>query len=305
MLNLDRVRLSTLPTAGKVLLTAFLALVGGGYLSAVANLYFQHRMKDRNPALTFDDLVLNFHGGEAGGDAEDPSLPSAAVETSIMLEMVSPGGEMRDELEDGGDPAVRTLIAWLKAGAEFESFDKPGLVEAGDPSPKDVLTDNCVDCHGPYGEREDAPFGGDDFVAQYSLVQQYAAPPVGGTTVSTAEATPSTEPTTSGPSARRVEPQSVSHLALVTHIHMLSIPVFALIVGGLVLLTGLPRGLRGTLAVVPMVTLLFDFSSWWIARAFAPATYVIAAAGAVFGITLAVQLLVVLGSMWFGKRPLR
>lgn len=292
-------QLATFPPAGKILLTAFIALVGGGYLSALLNLYHQHHMKDADPALSFRDLTLNFHGGEPQAGPATTTSPSidAGDAPSKMLEMISPGGEMRDELEDGGEPAVRALIAWLEAGADEATFERAGSVEPDDPSPKDVISENCVTCHGPYGEREDAPFAGDDFIAQYELVRRYAVPAGASGGVSAASA-----PTTSRASPRYVRPQSVSHLALVTHIHMLSIPVFTLILGGLVLLTGLPGAVRGLIAVAPMLALLFDFSSWWIARSFAPATYVIVAAGAVYGLGLAIQVLTVLASMWFGRR---
>jgi hypothetical protein len=293
-------RLSTLPPAGKVLLTAFIALVGGGYLSALANLYHQHHMKDAAPALSFRDLVLNFHGGQLEERPTSTTSPStdAGEVPPKMLKMVLPGGKMRDELEDGGEPAVRALIAWLKAGAEASTFEQTGLVEPGDPSPKAVLSENCVECHGPYGERDDAPFAGEDEIATYDLVMPYA--------VSAGDAgsgTAGSAPTASRASSRYVRPQSVSHLALVTHIHMLSIPVFTLILGGLVLLTGLPGVIRGPLAVTPMLALLFDFSSWWIARTIEPATYVIVAAGAAYGFGLAAQIAAVLSSMWLGRRP--
>ncbi|MFQ5489292.1 MAG: hypothetical protein ACE5GE_01110 [Phycisphaerae bacterium] len=104
----------------------------------------------------------------------------------------------------------------------------------------------------------------------------------------------------SGP--RRLGPQSMAHLLLVSHIHMLAIPVYSLILGGLVLLTSLPAKLRGILAVTPMLALMGDFACWWIGRVVEAAVYVIPITGGIYGLGMALQLLCILGSTWFGRR---
>lgn len=287
-----------LPGSARALLTLFLLLVGGGYMMALGNLYYQHRLKDNKPELSFDDLRLNFHGGEIA-TTPTAGMRVAPADASIMLKQILPGGKMRKNLEEGGPPAIRTLETWLADGAKESTFDKTGLVEPDDPSPKNVIEDNCVLCHSPYGDKPDAAFAGDDDVPTYALVIQYAAP-------GTAAAAASTQPT-SAPAAnantRYKPPQSIAHLFLISHVHMLSIPVFTLIVGMLFVFTGLPAAIKTPLAVVPMLALVCDFSCWWLARVWEPAAYGIAAAGAVFGSALAIQILTVLGSMWFGRRP--
>ncbi len=304
-------KLALLPTAARVLLTAFLALIGFGYLAALGNLYHQHRLADGKPDLSFDDMRVVFHGMVLG----DPGAPRdrTAAPMSRMLEMVEPGGPMRKHLIEGGEPAVNALTAWLRGGAKQAQFGAAGLVQPDDPSPMTVIDLQCLTCHNAdSGEKDDAPYGPDMFTVDYEMVYRYAAP---GTATGDLEshereasasghdhaATDDVE-TENAPAtgSRPTGPMAISRLFLITHVHMLSIPVFTLIVSGLFLMTGWPPPWKGVVAVVPMLTLLFDFAAWWLARSFEPLLYVMAAAGGIYGIVLAVQLFSVLASMWFG-----
>ncbi len=276
------------PAAGKWLATAFLAIVGFGYLAAVANMFHQHQLADGVPGLSIDDLRAAFHGVEV---QDDPGDEASSAPKSRFMEMVEPGGDMRKHLTKGGEPAVRTLEKWLRNGATRENFTKAGIAQEGDPSPADVVASNCLRCHNADGgEKADTPYGEDLFDVDYDMIFVYAAP---GTAKQTTEATPG-EPRTIGPN-------SEAHLFLVTHIHMLSIPVFTLIVSALFLLTGNCRGIRGLLTVAPMFSLCVDFSSWWLARWAEGFIYAIAAAGAVFGATFGLQILSVTWAIWFGR----
>ena len=51
----------------------------------------------------------------------------------------------------------------------------------------------------------------------------------------------------------------------------------------------------------PYDAVILDIGSWWLARFAEPFIYVIAAAGAIFGIAYALQILGILGSMWLGR----
>ncbi len=82
---------------------------------------------------------------------------------------------------------------------------------------------------------------------------------------------------------------------------MLSIPVFTLIVSGLFLMTALRPAVKVILGPIPMLALVLEFSSWWLARHSEPFIYLIAACGGVFGVTLALQLLTVVASMWIRR----
>jgi hypothetical protein len=87
-------------------------------------------------------------------------------------------------------------------------------------------------------------------------------------------------------------------LILVSHQHMLSIPMFALVVSILFMLTRLPARVRASLGPVPMVALLFDFGGWWLARLWPPSIYFIAMAGLAFGLIFGFQILTVVVDLW-------
>lgn len=275
-------RLADLPPPAKVLLTVFLALVGAGYLVAVANIYFKHHEADLDPALTPDDIRAVYHGLEK-------TITSEAAVPSEMLKEVRPGGKMRKHLQKGGDAAVTTLIAWLEQGAKEADFAKAGFAVPGGPSPKDVIRAQCVGCHAPGGDEADIPYAPSTTgEPDYAMVAKVALPPAGKTTSETRTV--------------RIEPTSVPELVHITHAHILTIPVFALAVGVLFLLTGLPETVKLIVGPLPMLAVLGDIGSWWLARPFEPFIHVIAAAGAVFGAAFGVQVLCVFGSLWFGRR---
>jgi hypothetical protein len=278
-------RLANLPTPAKLMVTLFLALVGCGYLVAVANIYEKHHDADLEPGMSLDDLRRVYHGLD-----KEVTSETRLVRDSKMMKAVKPGGVMRDHLEEGGEPALRTLIGWLKDGARETDFARPGLYNPADPSPRQVITAQCVRCHNPVdGENPDLPYApGPSALAEYDLVASVARPLLGATTQETR--------------TLHLAPMDRAELVHVTHVHILSIPVFTLIVGSLFLLTGLRRGVKLILGPLPMLAVCCDLSSWWLARVCEPFVYVIAAAGAVFAATYGPQILLVVLSMWFGRR---
>jgi hypothetical protein len=279
----ESLRLSRLSLPAKLLVTLFLGVVGPGYLFGTANIMFQHQDADLEPGLTVDDLRRTFHG------MEKTITPDAEVTVnSLMLEQVRPDGEMREYLEDGGEPAVRSLMAWLKDGAEEEAFTSPDVPQAGDPSPVEVIKSNCVECHhADGGDMEDLPFAAsDEAEPEYTLVMEAAEPDF-----TTHE---------SGPQTVVLAPTSVKKLIHITHAHVLAIPVFTLLVGALFLMTGFGDKVKLILAPLPMLAVLLDIGSWWLARFVEPLIYVIAASGAIFGAAYALQILAILASMWLG-----
>lgn len=286
MTNVSPIRLSGLSVPAKLTLTVFVALIGVGYLVAVAKINVWHNDADGVPGMSPDDLRAVYHGLEVSVTSEVRERLAAP-----MLREVSPGGAMRKHLLKGGETAERALIGWLKNGAEAEAFGRAGLAQAGDPSAKQVIAERCVECHhADGGEEEDIPYAANaEAEPDYQLVARQAKSPVG--------------PATSKTETRRIEPISVRELLHVTHAHILSIPVFALIVAVLFLMTGLGPKIKFVLAPLPLVATMLDFSCWWLARAFEPAIYGILAAGSLFGTGLGLQILCVLGSMWFGKKP--
>jgi hypothetical protein len=285
IMSWESFRLARLSAPAKMMITLFLALVGSGYLVATANIYMQHENADLEPGLTLNDLKRNFHG------IEKVITPEAKVTVnSMMLEQVREGGDMREHLEPGGEPAIRALISWLENTASEGDFVKPALFAEGDPSAQQVITDQCVECHNADGgESEDAPFADTmdddaDFVQLADYVEQDRV---------TEDA---------GPKTLVLAPKALKTLVLITHQHILSIPVFTLIVGILFLMTGFSPAIKTILVPLPMLAVVADIGGWWAARYSEPFIYVIAAAGAVFGTTFGLQILGVLSSMWLGKK---
>jgi hypothetical protein len=287
------VRLRNLPLGAKVTLTAFLALMGAGYLVAVTNIYLHHNEADLEPGLGPGDLLAVYHGLER--DAPAGTIPQKAH----MLRRVEPGGDMRKYLEKGGEEAVRTLIGWLEAGAQETDFSREGLFRPGDPSPQDVIAENCVRCHNARdGDKKDVPYAESrDDLPTYALVQKEAVRP--GTM--SPEATPRRDAVEPGTRTIRIEPMSVERLVQVTHVHIISIPVFALAVAALFFLSSAGPRLKAILGPIPMLGVCLDVASWWLARPIPPFALAIGAAGAIFGTSLALQMLLVLRSLWLDR----
>jgi hypothetical protein len=280
----DSLRLARLPLSGKLLVTLFLLVVGPGYLFGPANIFFRHQDADLEPGLSVDDLRRTFHG------MEKQVTPEAEITVnSAMLEQVRPGGEMREHLEQGGEPAIRSLISWLEGGAKEDDFAKTGLAVPNDPSAKEVISANCIECHNADGgEMEDIPYAATaEAEVEYALVMETAKPEF--------------ERHQSGPQTLALAPTGPKELVHITHAHILTIPVFTLLVGVLFLMTGFGERVKLILAPLPMLAVLLDISSWWIARVAEPFIYVIAASGALFGAAYGLQILCVLGDMWFGR----
>lgn len=280
----DDFRLARLSLPAKLLVTLFLLIVGPGYLFGTANILFKHQNADGQPGLTPDDLRASFHGMTRTFQPDDK-----VIVNSQMLTEVRPDGSMREYLEDGGEGAVRGLITWLENGAKEEGFAQQGLAEAGDPSAQEIIKAQCVECHNADGgEMADVPYSETaDSDPTYELV------------LSTAKADITVEE--SGVQTQVIKPITTARLVHVTHAHILSIPVFTLLVGGLFLMTGLPTFLKLIIGPLPMLAVLLDISAWWIARWVEVFIYVIAASGAIFGSFYALQILCILGSLWLGR----
>jgi hypothetical protein len=285
--------LRSLPTAARLLLTMFVLLIAAGYLMALGNLYYRFEFADGRPGLSIDDFRAHFHGIDLPSESRPDG--SSDVAKSRMLEMVEPGRKMHRYLAKGGDPAIRSLIGWLKGGAPRDAFEIAGTpADPDDPSPAAVIRKQCLRCHNAEaGEKQDTPYGPDLFTVDYDLVYKYAAPGTGkGAAASIVGG--------AGAASEHVAAQSLEQIFLVAHVHMLSMPVFALIVGGLFLLSGRPCVTRSIITIVPMAAMVIDFASWWIARESMVFVHVTNVMGAVFGFFLAVQMLAVLGALWFG-----
>ncbi|MEE8386897.1 MAG: hypothetical protein V3S01_13365, partial [Dehalococcoidia bacterium] len=54
--------LPTMPLGVRIMLTAFLAIIGSGYLVAVANISYTHHLADGKPGMSLDDLHATYRG---------------------------------------------------------------------------------------------------------------------------------------------------------------------------------------------------------------------------------------------------
>lgn len=277
--SLVSLRLCRLPIYAKVTLTLFLALVGVGYLVAVLNIQMQHHMRDLEPGMSLDDLRAAYHG------LEKP-VTSDLVMPSVMLEVVLPGGSMRRHLDQGGPREVRALVSWLEDGAQEEYFDQPAVYHPDDPSAREVIARRCVTCHrADGGDKADLPYAASSIAdPEYALVAVTAAPVISQET-----------------EIMHISPSTVERLVLVTHMHILSIPVFTLIVAALFMGTGWGSRFKLLLGPLPMLAIVIDMASWWLARPIEGFIYLIAAAGALFGVSYGAQIVLVVFSLWFGK----
>lgn len=284
-MNGEPLRLARLSLPAKLLVTLLVLILGVGYLFGAANILLKHESADGEPGVTIDDLRAHFHGMTRTFKPEDK-----VTVHSLMLKEVGPRGGMRDYLEQGGEPAVRALIKWLENGALEKEFDQPGLAEPGDPSARDVIKSQCVECHNADGgDMEDLPYAATaDSDPEFKLVAEASEPEI------TREE--------QGMQTVEIKPISIPRLVQVTHVHILSIPVFTFLVGVLFLMTGLPQFVKLVLTPLPMLAIILDIGSWWAARWVEPFIYVIGAAGALFGVTYALQILCILLSTWFGRR---
>ncbi len=278
------IRLPKLPLPAKLLITLFVLIIGPGYLFGTANILYKHQDADGEPGLTINDLKATFHGLTRTYKPEDK-----VTVNSEMLIQVHPDGEMREYLEEGGEPAIRGLITWLEQEAKEADFAKEGLVQEGDPSAQAIITAHCVECHNADGgDNEDLPFADTaDEEAQFKLVD----------VASKAEINREE----SGEVTQEFKPTGTSRLIHITHVHILSMPVFTFIVGCLFLMTGVSDKLKLLIGPLPMLAVMLDIGGWWLARWIEPFIYVIGAAGGLFGTMYALQILCILGSLWVGK----
>lgn len=270
--------MQNLPLAWKIVLSVVLVFLAAGYVAALANIYAQNERVDGKPGLSPRDLILKY----AGGDVE---VEAGRAAPSRMLEMIQ--GAMRQYFSD--DASYRVLHEWLEAGAGEEAFREA----SDDLSPEDVFIADCLRCHAADSGEEigmKSPFGPDQFTPDYRLIAKFALPhEPGQTTV-------------------HRDPIDWRDLAMSSHAHLLSVPMFLILLAGLFLWSGRPAGssrgaqlARGVLAALPLAAFLADVACWWLARLpgvgwlFALA---IAGTGAVFGLGFVVQWLVVMRTLW-------
>ncbi len=271
-----RGRLAELPGGVRVMLSAFLAIIGSGYLVSVANIFYRHQLADGLPGISLQDVRAVYGGIDVGGGP-------GQERSSRMLTMIR--GEMRQYFSS--DSNFQVLESWLMAGGTDPTLDQGERRK----TPRRVLMRDCLRCHaqGTGTEiSERTPFGPDELTVDYAMLA-----PVLPSAIS------------AGEHAREPPQYTPARLVLVSHMHMLAIPMFTLAVGLLFMMTRLPRGVRAVLTPLPMLALVLDFSGWWLARLADVFVHFIAVGGAIFGLIFGVQVLSVLIDLWSPGRRSR
>lgn len=261
--------LPRLPLGVRVLLTTFIVLIGCGYVVAFLNIQERHGMADGKPGMSLDDIRAVFGGYKK---------TATAAASSRMLTMIR--GEMRQYFSSDLDFAA--LESWLVAGAKREAFDQG----EGKRTPRKIIVRDCLRCHGQStgtAISKESPFGPDEFEVDNDKVALLSgsAPATGG-------------------ELSAVPPQyTLPRLILFSHQHMLAIPIFTLLVGlAFSFVRFKPAWLKGVLIPLPMLTLIFDFGGWWLARVSGVGAVFILVAGGVFGMAFGVQIMATVFDLW-------
>ncbi|MFV1996447.1 MAG: hypothetical protein ACC641_00415 [Acidiferrobacterales bacterium] len=105
----------------KLLYTAFLLLMGTGYLMALVYLYTSHQGHDGKPGLSIEDIAENYYGNRSG----------TRLEGAIRGPMAGYLQQLNDRHE---------IVAWLKSGAPEKNYS---IVI------RPILEKSCLQCHSP------------------------------------------------------------------------------------------------------------------------------------------------------------
>lgn len=111
-------RFSDCDLTERLFYTAFLSLMGLGYLMALTFLYTTHENIDGRPGLSVTDIAYDYYGNRSG----------TRLEAAIR-------GAMSGYLDDD---ARETLVAWLKSGAPQKGYEARVAP---------ILNQRCVMCH--------------------------------------------------------------------------------------------------------------------------------------------------------------
>lgn len=317
--------LNSWPLPARIVVACFLFSVGIGFTSAMVNLHFQEATPG-NLLPSDEDVVRAYHGKKgmtalerlltlpeslpfngsgsmraAFTERKGGSLKTAmrAVASELQMDLKKPdeAEHVKSVVLKQRDGERLAVIAWIRSGGKQESYGDKGFelpaAMAKLPITKDyivhheegkapkvdiekIITDRCVRCHS-------ATVGGS--AARYPLdkfeeIEDYLEP-------------------------LATEGKSIEHLALTTHVHLLSFSVLYGLTGILFALTGWPWWIRLILAPAPLVFQVIDISFWWLARLDEPYGPLFAKAIMVSGGLVALSLVgqIVLGSLSLFRGP--
>ncbi|HHM05300.1 MAG TPA: hypothetical protein ENJ19_06100 [Gammaproteobacteria bacterium] len=221
----------------RLLYTAFLLLMGVGYLMALTYLYTSHEGHDGKPGLSVQDIVDTYYGNRSGTRLE------AALRGPMAAYI------------DVNDRHV--MVEWLKSGAPEADYASRILP---------ILEKTCLSCH-----VQDSGLGIPDF-STYAGLHEVAQVDTG---------------------------ESLHTLVRLSHIHLFGIGLIAFGIGLIFRYVSLWPWLKNTLQVLPFVAIFADILAWFLTKWDPVYAYTVIAAGAVLGMSWAVQILLSLYQIWF------
>lgn len=118
---MEQRRLYDCPLSEKWLYTAFLLLMGIGYLMALVYLYTSHEGHDGKPGLSVEDIVDTYYGNRSG----------TRLEAAVRGPMAAYVQQDADRYE---------IVAWLKSGAPESGYRT---------TVRPILERSCLQCHSP------------------------------------------------------------------------------------------------------------------------------------------------------------
>ena len=294
--------LRQLPLPVKLVVSVFLISVGLGYFSALVQLHFQHASPG-NPMPQVADVVARFSGVTWPIPAEvKREVPRSHLQRLLEAPESEPWngtGSMakafttkstdwdKDEeqtLRPQRDGERLTLIAWLKAGAPQEAYDKDAFPLAADAKAitgdylnddktvkiQTIINDRCVYCHGAGGDQERYSFETFPAISKYTKVKTgFPSDPAKGKQL------------------------SVEKLTQSTHAHMLSFSMLFALTGLVFALSSYPVWFRIGLAPLALIAQIADISCWWLARLEGVGPYfamAIMGTGGVVGLSVMLQI---------------
>jgi hypothetical protein len=113
-------RFKDISVSEKMLYSLFLMTIGIGYLFGLTHLYYTHQMRDGQPGMSIQDVMIAYYG------SQDKTRLGSAIN----------GGPMEPNLKSADDK--ETILAWLSTSKAKEDFQE-------DVTP--ILNRDCVGCH--------------------------------------------------------------------------------------------------------------------------------------------------------------
>lgn len=115
-------RFQDISVSEKMLYSLFLMTIGIGYLFALTHMYYTHQMRDGQPGISIQDVMIAYYGSQ----------------NQTRLGSAINGGPMEPNLKSANDK--ETILAWLSTGKSKTTFEQ---------SIAPILAKDCTFCHNP------------------------------------------------------------------------------------------------------------------------------------------------------------